>query len=166
MSQLYRATLGAIAALALGGAAWVDPTPLPPPAAAGTPSASAQAPPGLLEVASWTLAGHHLTLTLHGSAAALDRLRAERRLSIQVHWSRLGPGGAPDLVTEIPVGRADLVPALAGEVRRQGYFAWHSRAQKDALSPGPWTVSLTGPDGSPLPCAPQQAPCRLTFTAG
>jgi hypothetical protein len=155
-SPLFRAAVGALATMALGGAAWVDPRPSPPVAVQQVP----------LEVSDWALAGGRLTMTLHGNAAALDQLRSQGRLVIQVHWQRAGAQGAPDLVTELPVAGPGLVPALAGEVQRQGYFAWHSWAQKDTLSPGPWTVSLTGPDGQPVPCAPQQGPCRFSFTAG
>jgi hypothetical protein len=165
--RLVRGCAGIVAALALGGADWVNPAAVPPataPTAAPLPPpAAASAAP--LEVVGWSLAGGRLTMTLHGNGVALDRMRAGS-LAVVVHWVRDSASGAPDLVTGLSVGRPGLVPQLAGEVRRQGYFAWHSWAEKRSLSPGPWTVSLTFPDGRPVPCAPQQTPCRLSFTAG
>lgn len=160
--QVLRAAAYVAAAVALGGAGWVDPTPAPPPVSPAPQSAP-------LEVTGWSLNHGRLTVTVHGNSAALDRLRSEGRLAIQVHWVRDGAGdaaGASELTTELPVGRPGLVSALAGEVQHQGYFAWHSWAWKRASSHGAWTVSLTYPDGSPVVCAPQQQPCRLSSNGG
>lgn len=125
-----------------------------------------------LTVAQWrfspTAPGRpvYLSMTLDGTQVAVDRMRADRPLSIQVHWVRESGSGAPNLVTDLTVGQPDLAAALAGEVRRKGYFEWHSWTRKDTLSPGTWTVSLTYPDGTPLLCGQDAQPCRFTINIG
>lgn len=92
----------------------------------------------------------YLSMTLDGTQAAIDDMRADRGLTIQVHWVRdpTETGrGAPNLVTELTIGRPNLADTLEQQVRRNGFFEWHSWARKDTLSPGTWTVSLTYPDG-------------------
>ena len=110
----------------------------------------------------------YLWMTIEGGEAAVDRLRANGPIAIEVHWARAGAGpGAPALTTQLRIGRSGLAPVFAGEVARQGHFEWHSWARKDSLSAGQWTVSLTYPDGRPLMCgqsAPQ--PCRFSITVG
>jgi hypothetical protein len=125
-----------------------------------------------LTVARWqfspTASGQpvYLSMTLDGTQAAVDRIRADHPLSIQVHWVRESGSGAPNLVTELTIGQPGLSTALAGEVRRKGYFEWHSWARKDTLSPGTWTVSLTYPDGTTLRCGQDAQPCRFTINIG
>jgi hypothetical protein len=163
-----------IAAVAAYAADWVDPVPVSPREAklsgtSGPPASTAAASP--LEVAQWSLSdnggGRRLVLTLDGGAAAVERLGGGG-LTIQVHWVREAAGGpaAPNLVTEIAVGRPELAATLAGQVRRNGFFEWHSWAEKRSLSPGVWSVSLTWPDGQPVLCKPEQTPCRFSFTVG
>jgi hypothetical protein len=152
-----------------------------PPSA--TPAVAGSAPGGIA-VVSWGIgpdlgstagevaAGQplYLWMTIEGSEAALERLSASGPIPVDVHWIRAAPNmapGAPNLTTRLTIGRAQLAPLLAGEIRRQGFFAWHSWTRKDSLSPGAWTVSLTYPDGQPLMCgatAPQ--PCRFSVTIG
>jgi hypothetical protein len=158
------------AALALGGAGWINPPASAPPAQgpaavqqAPTPATTQAAP---VEVSGWSLGGGRLTLLLHGNMAAVDQLRSDGKLSVEVHWTHQGAGGAPDLVTELPVGKPQLASVLAGEVEKQGYFSWHSWALKRDLGPGPWSVSVTLPDGTPVPCAPQGQPCQLSLNPG
>jgi hypothetical protein len=156
--------------------------------AALPPGPNAAAPPPGLDVVRWGLGGSlsqaaaatapaavppggplYLWMTLAGGPAALDRLRTEGRLAIEAHWTRDGGGpGAPDLVTRLSVADPGLAPTLAAEVRRRGYFQWHSWARKDTLSPGRWTVSLTYPDGRPLVCGRGAAaqPCRVSLDVG
>ena len=125
-----------------------------------------------LTVAQWrfspTAPGRpvYLSMTLDGTQAAVERMRADRPLSIQVHWVRESGNGAPNLVTDLTVGQPGLAAALAGEVRRKGYFEWHSWARKDTLSPGTWTVSLTYPDGTPVLCGQDAQHCRFTINIG
>jgi len=89
-----------------------------------------------------------------------------------VHWNRADDGatpGAPDLTTRLTIGQPGVLPLFAGEVARQGHFEWHSWARKDSLSPGVWTVSLTYPDGRPLPCGSATTAaraCRFSVTIG
>ena len=64
------------------------------------------------------------------------------------------------------IGRPELAGALEQQVRRGGFFEWHSWAEKDHLSAGTWTVSVTYPDGQPLPCGPDAQPCRFTINVG
>jgi hypothetical protein len=111
----------------------------------------------------------YLSMTLDGTQAAIDDMKANHSLTIQVHWVRdpTGAGnGAPDLVTALTIGRPDLAEALDREVRRKGFFQWHSWARKDTLSPGNWTVSLTYPDGRILPCGQDEQPCRFQLKVG
>jgi hypothetical protein len=110
----------------------------------------------------------YLSMTLGGTQTAIDRMQSGP-LAIQVHWVRENAGaepGAPNLVTDLTIGRPDLTGALGGEVRRKGFFEWHSWARKDTLGPGTWTVSLTYRDGQPLRCAPDAQPCRFTLNVG
>ncbi|HJU20777.1 MAG TPA: hypothetical protein VJ770_30380, partial [Stellaceae bacterium] len=110
-----------------------------------------------------------LSLTLDGNAAAADQIRARGSIAIEVHWTRESAAaapGAPNLVTRLSVGRADLADRLAEEARRSGSFEWHSRAEKSSLSPGTWSVSLTYPDGRPLACGNPPAPCRFSLQVG
>jgi hypothetical protein len=110
----------------------------------------------------------YLWFELHGSQAALDALRAGRTPRVVVRWHRLNgvTPGAPDLVTVLPVGVPNLADRLEHEVRERGYFDWPAWARKDTLSTGRWEVSLTDPDGYPLPCAAAGGPCRFTIDIG
>jgi hypothetical protein len=105
---------------------------------------------------------------LHGTQAAVDNLRAGHPLRVVVHWRREGGGttGAPELTTVLSVGEPGLADRLEHEVRQQGYFDWPAWARKETLSPGRWQVSLTDPDGYPLPCATPQGACRFTISIG
>ncbi|MGH7095553.1 MAG: hypothetical protein ACREFB_18715, partial [Stellaceae bacterium] len=129
------------------------------------PQGSATPPPTVIPLSIGPL---YVWLTLAGSQAAIDQLQSGTPLAIQIHWTRATPGaGAPDEVTNLAVGRPDLAPVLAGEVQRTGHFVWHSWARKDTLSPGRWTVSLTGASGQPLQCgtaAPH--PCLMSLDVG
>jgi hypothetical protein len=181
--------LSVAAGVAVTGAAWVNPAPPsavgPPPAAASPPLPAAPAPAAAagLAVAAWRLVpqpnaggpapavaarGRPVTLSmiLTGGEAAVERLRREGRLRIQVHWQNQSGAGAPDLVTDLTIGDAGLAPVLEAQIRRKGFFEWHSWARKDTLSPGSWTVSVTRPDGQPLPCGGSSAPCRFSFDVG
>ena len=170
------------------------PKPLVPQAGTAAPSsgggtAAMESPRGAeppLEVTQWGLrggngaelpatglvpAGQPLTLwfTLAGDAAAVNHIRSRGRIAIEVHWARASSGGswgAPNLVTRLSIGRPDLADGLAAEVRRTGAFAWHSWAEKDSLSPGRWSVTLTYPNGEPLACGNPPAPCRFSFQVG
>jgi len=108
----------------------------------------------------------YLSMTLEGTQAAIDAMQDDHQLKIQVHWARETANGAPNLVTELTVGRPDLVDTLQQQVRRTGFFEWHSWARKDTLSPGTWTISLTYPDGQLLPCGHQAQPRRFTIDVG
>jgi hypothetical protein len=81
----------------------------------------------------------YLWIALAGKQAAIDGMRANHRLTIEVHWvretSETGTG-APSLVTELTIGRPGLAETLEEQVRRRGFFEWHSWARKDTLSPG------------------------------
>jgi hypothetical protein len=173
------------------GAAPQAPIPLVPhPRAAAQPSGGIAAGPALV-VARWGFrdgganlpasgampAGRPLTLwmVLDGGAAAVDQIRSRGGIAIEVHWTRdseTGPStraqgrGAPNLVTRLTIGHAGLANRLAAEVRRTGFFVWHSWAEKSTLSPGPWTVSLTYPDGRPLACGQPPTPCRFRIAVG
>lgn len=112
----------------------------------------------------------YLWLTVEGGEPAVDRLRETGRLVVKVHWSRddaaSGPS-APDLTTELTIGRPGLAATLAGEVQKQGHFEWHLWTRKNALSRGKWTMTLTYPDGAPVQCGVQQPqPCRLSIDVG
>lgn len=116
-------------------------------------------------------AGQSLTLsmTLDGDQAALAEMRTRGSIAIEVHWQRQSGSaapGAPDLVTRLAIGHPGLADRLAGEVRRTGFFEWHSWAEKTTLSPGVWSVSLTCPDGTPLACGSPPAPCRFRIAVG
>ena len=174
--------------IAAGAANWVNPPPLTEPQVSALPKTntltqqpqiglSAQpganlAPDSGITVAQWGFTPAtpgrpvFLSMTLDGTQAAVDRMRADRPLTIQVHWMRDSANGAPNLTTDLTVGQPGLASALAGEVRRQGYFQWHSWASKDTLSPGTWTVSLTYPDGTPVACGRDRQPCRFTLNVG
>jgi len=111
----------------------------------------------------------YLLITLNGMQAAVDRMRADRRLAIEVHWVResvSGPAGVANLVTDLTIGRPGFADAFEEQVRRRGFFEWHSWARKDALSPGMWTVSLTSSDGQLLLCGQDAQPCRFTINVG
>jgi hypothetical protein len=190
---IARLVTGAAIPIATGAATWIDPAPVPEPPVgqhqvSAVPKANSAAPgaqiglpaqPGDkapavsgIRVAQWEFSpvalGRpvYLSMTLDGTQAAIDRMRANRPATIQVRWTRDAANGAPDLVTELTVGQPSLTAALAGEVQRRGYFEWHSWARKDTLSPGTWTVSLTYSDGTPLPCGQQAQPCRFTINVG
>jgi hypothetical protein len=158
----------------------IEPAPRPKPASqsksVAAPELSGQPAPGSgITVARWELSPTtpgrpvYLTMTLDGTQAAIDRMQAGSPLTIQVHWTRENAGpasGAPDLVTDLTIGRPGLAAALDGDVRRRGYFEWHAWARKDTLSPGVWTVSVTYPDGQPLSCGPDAQPCRFAINVG
>jgi hypothetical protein len=190
---IARLVTGAAIPIATGAATWIDPAPVTEPPVrqhqvSAVPKANSAAPgaqiglpaqPGDkapavsgIRVAQWEFSpvalGRpvYLSMTLDGTQAAIDRMRANRPATIQVRWTRDAANGAPDLVTELTVGQPSLPAALAGEVQRRGYFEWHSWARKDTLSPGTWTVSLTYSDGTPLPCGQQAQPCRFTINVG
>lgn len=158
--------------------------PHPPATAPAVQFASGATMPGGLAVVSWGIGPQlgsstdqltvgeplYLWMTIAGGPAAVERLRDEGPIAIDVRWRRTGngsAGGAPDLTTRLMIGRSDLVPVYVGEVQRQGYFEWHSWTRKDSLSPGAWHVSLTYADGRPLMCG-QSAPreCRFAITIG
>lgn len=106
----------------------------------------------------------YLWLTLDGGQAAIDRMRAGGKVAIQVHWASENPNShAPALTTSLDVGRPDIAATLAGQVAKTGHFEWHSWTRKDSLSPGRWTVSLTGPDGQPITCGQASGPCQLSI---
>src|SRR5215469_294470 len=125
------------------------------PQASSAPAAQTSgvsAPGSGITVARWefspTVSGRpvYLSMTLDGTQEAIDRMQAGPPMTIQVHWARDNAGtapGAPDLVTDLTIGRSGLASALDGDVRRRGYFEWHTWARKDHLSPGAWTVSVT-----------------------
>ena len=194
-ARAERLTLCLLALLATGGSEWINPAPeagsaetaQAPQLAAIPPESDETAPP--LHVVNWgfsdtqpgshngisaaaTVAGRpvYLWMTIDGGQAAVDRMTAEGRLAILVHWNRdavAGSAGAPDLTTELTVGRPELTPVFAQKVRTDGYFEWHSWARKDTLSPGRWTVSLTYPDGEPVLCGtPPGGACRLSIDVG
>ncbi|MGC2198859.1 MAG: hypothetical protein WA633_01725 [Stellaceae bacterium] len=111
----------------------------------------------------------YLWMVLDGTQTAVDGLRADHGLTIQVHWlrdARETGTGAPNLTTELAIGQPGLADTFEQQVHRQGSFKWHSWARKDALSPGTWTVSLTYEDGKPLACVPDAKPCQFTIRAG
>ena len=128
-----------------------------------------------MTVARWefspTVSGRsvYLSMTLDGTQKAIDRMRAGPPLTIQVHWTRDNAGsasGTPNLVTDLTIGRPGLATTLDADVRRKGYFEWHTWARKDNLSPGAWTVSVTYPDGQPLLCGPDAHPCSFAINVG
>ena len=122
---------------------------------------SGSAPPAEAQSAS---AGRplYLWLTLDGGQAAIDKLRGGGKVAVQVRWTSESPAAhAPALTSSLDIGRPDLAATLQGEVAKTGHFQWHSWTRKDSLSPGHWTVSLTGPDGQPVACG--AAPCQLSI---
>ena len=161
--------------------------PLPPPDWPATVPDTAGPP---LVVSAWTLGGNaapaaasdepvaapagrpfYLRLTLEGNAAAVKRMREEGGLPILVHWSPEAaaagqPAPAPSLTTRLTIGSGSVASALAGEVEHKGRFTWHTWTQKNTLSPGEWSVSLTYPDGQPLLCGAARQPCRFPFRIG
>jgi hypothetical protein len=111
----------------------------------------------------------YLSMTLDGTQEAIDAMRANRPLNVEVRWVReAGPSpiGAPNLVTSLTIGRRDLADRFEQRVRSQGFFEWHSWARKDMLSPGDWTVSITGPDGHPVACGHEGQPCQFSIHIG
>jgi hypothetical protein len=109
-----------------------------------------------------------LWFEVHGTQAALDALRAGHPLRVVVRWHRVNGAtpGAPDLATVLPIGAPGLADRLEHEIRGQGHFDWPAWARKNTLSAGRWEVSLTDPDGYPLPCATPRGPCRFTIDIG
>ena len=108
-------------------------------------------------------------MTLDGTQEAIDRMQAGPPLTIKVRRMRDNAGaapGAPNLVTALTIGQPGLATTLYGDVRRKGYFEWHTWARKDNLSPGAWTVSVTYPDGQPLACGPDAQPGSFTINIG
>jgi hypothetical protein len=192
--RITRTLLGPVFLIATAAATWINPPPFqsPPPTVLrgshiplGVESKAVAPAPQLasgvaaseagITVTRWefspTTAGRpvYLSMTLDGTQAAIDRMQAGPPLTIQVHWTRDNAGtapGAPDLVTDLTIGRPGLTSTLDGDVHRKGYFEWHTWARKDNLSPGAWTVSVTYPDGQPLACGPDAQPCRFTINVG
>jgi hypothetical protein len=117
------------------------------------------------------LASRPLTLwmVLDGNAAAAKQIRSRGSITIDVRWMRENAGatpGAENVVIPLTVGSRDLAGSLAAEVQRSGFFTWHTWAEKTALSPGTWDVSLTYPNGQPLACGSPPTPCRFRITIG
>lgn len=155
------------------------------PSTENEPAAPSLAPAPDIEVVQWRFGGRpgdapnqppqgdivagrplYLWMTLNGTQAAVDAMRSGHPPKIQVHWVREGSNGAPNLTTELPIGRAGLADTFEQQVRRKGFFEWHSWARKVTLPRGTWTISLTYPDGRPLPCAPAAEPCRFKIEVG
>jgi hypothetical protein len=111
-----------------------------------------------------------LWMKLAGGMAAVNQIRRRGSIVIEIHWTRETSGsagpGAPDLVTRLSIGHPGLADRLAAEVRRTGFFEWHSWAEKTSLSPGKWSVSLTYPNGQPLACGTPPTPCRFHLEIG
>lgn len=193
-AQLWRFILCSTVLIATGAATWIDPPPagaVPQPGTAARSDSRVSTSPQLeasvtpqspgnsaaasgITVARWefgpAIPGRplYLRMTLDGTQAAIDRMHTGP-LMIQVHWMREGAGatpGAPNLVTDLTIGRAGLAGTFEEQVRRKGFFEWHSWARKDALGPGTWTVSLTYPDGQPLLCGQDAQPCRFRINVG
>jgi hypothetical protein len=188
---MLRFVLCVTVATATGAAMWVNPADQsPPPTVLHRPRSEA-APPSKpaaavqasgeaalrseITVARWEfspttpLQPAYLSMTLYGTQAAIDQMRTGSPLTIRVRWARDNADWAPgdrNLVTDLTIGGPDLAAALEGDARRKGYFEWHTWARKDYLSPGAWTVSVTYPDGQPLPCGPDAQPCRFTINVG
>jgi hypothetical protein len=120
----------------------------------------------------------YLRLTVEGGEAAVNQLRGDGGggdggggIPIVVHWSRVdaeATKGAPDLTTELTIGRGVGASALAGEVEHEGRFEWHTWTRKDTLTSGQWSVSVTYPDGRPVMCgqSPAPEPCRFSINIG
>ena len=190
-AQVRRLVLCFTIAMVTGAATWINPPTAesPPPSApqgshieaapqakaAAAPQSSGETALGSITVARWEFSpmtpgrSVYLSMTLDGTQAAIDRMQAGPPLTIQVHWTRDNAGdapGAPNLVTDLTIGRPGLAATLDGDVRRKGYFEWHTWARKDYLSPGPWTVSVTYPDGQLLTCGADAQPCRFSINVG
>ena len=190
--RITRTVLCSVVLTVTGAATWVNPPPAEGPSPAVLHGSRTEAPPQSKAVAAPEVSGGsasgsgisvarwefspaipgrpvYLSMTLDGTRAAIDRMQAGPPLTIQVHWVRDNAGtapGAPDLVTDLTIGQPGRAAALDGDVRRRGHFEWHTWARKDNLSPGPWTVSVTDPDGQPLSCGPDAQPCRFTINVG
>jgi hypothetical protein len=110
----------------------------------------------------------YLWITLNGTETAIEPMRAEGGMRIEVRWVHEDgqAPGAPNLVTPLTIGRPGLADIFERQVKREGSFEWHSWARKDTLSPGTWTVWLTHPDGRPLLCGAAAQPCRFTVNVG
>ena len=188
---MLRFVLFVAIAIATGAAMWVNPADQSPPptvlhgprSEAAQPSkdaaarqASGEAALGSeITVARWEfgpttpLQPVYLSMTLYGAQAAIDRMQAGPPLTIQVRWARDNVGwapGDPNLVNDLTIGGPGFAAALDDDVHRKGFFEWNTWAKKDYLSPGAWTVSVTYPDGQPLPCGPDGQPCRFTINVG
>lgn len=181
---LCRRILGSAVLMTTAGATWINPPPVgdsrgdvAPRRAVAAPSQSGDEgiPDARITVHQWQFSPAvpgqpvYLSMTLAGSQAAIDRMRADGVLRVQVHWVRENAAtvpGAPNLVTDLTIGRPGLTGALEQEVSRKGFFEWHSWARKDMLGSGTWTVSLTYPDGQPLSCGADAQPCRFTINIG
>jgi hypothetical protein len=178
-AQIPRFVVAIAVPIATGAATWVNP---PPAAEMAQPAASmparSEASVGSqgsgITVSRWQFSPAvpgrpvYLSMTLDGTQATIDRMQTGP-LRIAVHWVRENAAatpGPPNLVTDLTIGRPDLAGALAGEVRRKGFFEWHSWVRKDAVGPGTWTVSLTYSDGQPLLCGQEAQPCRFTLNVG
>jgi hypothetical protein len=188
---MLRFVLCVTVATATGAAMWVNPADQSPPPTVLHGPRSEAAPPSKaaaavqasgeaalrseITVARWEfspatpLQPAYLSMRLYGTQAAIDQMRTGSPLTIRVRWARDNADRAPgdrNLVTDLTIGGPDLAAALEGDVRRNGYFEWHTWARKDYLSPGAWTVSVTYPNGQPLPCGPDAQPCRFTINVG
>jgi hypothetical protein len=107
----------------------------------------------------------YLWMTLHGTQAAVDRMRTGPPLAIEVRWMR-EDGNAPTSATGLTIGRPGVADALEQQVRVRGFFEWHSWTWKNALGAGTWTVSLTYPNGRLLRCGQDAQPCRFAINVG
>jgi hypothetical protein len=110
-----------------------------------------------------------LRIVFDGNLAAAEQIRSRGGIPIEVRWTRETSDtalGAPNLATRLTIGNRRLAGALSAEARRTGFFVWHSWAEKSALSPGTWNVSLTYPNGQPLACGNPPAPCRFHIAVG
>ena len=104
----------------------------PQAASVAPPQASGVAAPSSgITVARWefspTVPGRpvYLSMTLSGTQEAIDRMQTGAPLTIQVHWTRDDAGtasGAPNLVTDLTIGRPGLASVFDGDVHRKGYF--------------------------------------------
>lgn len=108
----------------------------------------------------------YLWMTLHGTQAAVDRMRADHRLVIEIHWTRKsgsGPSGNTERTKELTIGSSGLASTFEEQIRRRGYFERHIWQRRDALGPGMWTVSLTSSNGQVLLCGEDHRPCDITI---
>jgi hypothetical protein len=104
----------------------------------------------------------YLWMTLNGTQAVVDRMRAGPRPTIQVRWIR-EDGNATASVVELTIGGPSVADALERQVQRRGFFEWYSWIRKKALGTGRWAVALTYPNGQPLLCGQDAQPCRFTI---